>query len=490
MAVYEAAMSGGSTKKTTQENSTTSNTIDPRQLAMLEQNYASAQSHAANLKPYTGSLTAGFNPVQRQAQEMLTGIAGDTGNRASLEAARGNVQALMGYKPGALTAASITPRLVQGQGMSGATVAAAPIAGPQAVTAERINGAQIQGQAPIAADRIAAGQLADTDLSAYMNPDQKAVIDTTLADNERARQIAQQANARKASAAGAFGGSRSAVLDAQTNEAYDRNNASTLANLNAQNFGQAQGAATADINRRLEADQANAGNALTAGQFNANLAQAASLANQQSSNDAARSNAANALGAAQFNAGNDLTAQQFNAGQALQAGLANQQSLNDAARSNAANAQAAALANQNADLTAQQFNAESLRGAQQGDISNALAANGLALNAAGQLIALNNAGLADATSRAGLLGSVGDAQQQLDQAGLDALYQEFQRQQGNELTQQNMLNAALGLIPVQQTTTGSSSGTSTEKSNGGLMGILGGIGALGQGLGAMGVSLL
>lgn len=580
-------MSGGSTKTTKQETSTSSNSIDPRQLAMLEDNYARAKANAGRLNPYDGTLTAGFTPTQVRTQEMLAGIAADGSGRAALTNASTAVQDMLRYRPVALPVANIAAPLVTGpapvaaQDVTAARIAAqAPVqtgatdvalaAAQVPVTAERmaataitpqsalaapmIEAASAAREAPVSAERIAAGQLSGTDLSAYANPFTEAVIDRTLAGHERARRIALAENARKASAANAFGGSRSAVLDARTAEAHDRNTLDVLAGLNRENFTRAQDMALADIDRRFQSDQFNAGNRLaadtlnanlgqqvtlanqaalntlrernaahelSAGQFNANLGQAAALANQAARNDAARFNADSRLSAdtlnanlgqqmvlanqdarnemTRFDAGNALTAGQFNASLGQAAMLANQASDNDAARFNAQNrlsadtlnanlGQQAALANQGAQLSTHQFNAEAARAAAQGDIDNALAAYGLGLNAAGQLVSLNNAGLSDAVTRAGLLGSVGDAQQALAQADLNALYQEYLRQQQFPMAEQQMLNSSLGLIPVQQTTTSNTSGSGTEKTGGGFMGILGGLGALGQGLGAMGLS--
>ena len=580
-------MSGGSTKTTKQETSTSSNSIDPRQLALLEDNYARAKANAGRLKAYDGTLTTGFTPTQVRTQEMLAGIANDGSGRAALTNASGAVQEMLRYRPASLPVANIAAPLVTGatpvaaQGVAASRVAAqAPVqtgatdvalaAAHGPVTAERMAAATIAPQsalnapvidaasaareAPVSAERITAGQLAGTDLSAYANPFTEAVIDRTITGNERARRIALAENARKASAANAFGGSRSAVLDAAMGEAYDRNTLDALAGLNRENFVRSQDMAMADIDRRFQTDQFNAGNRFAAdtlnanlgqqvtlanqaalnaarernaahdiatGQFNANLGQAAALANQAAQNDVARFNAESRLSAdtlnanlgqqvalanqaarnelARFDAGNALNAGQFNASLAQAAALANQASDNDAARFNAGNrlsadtlnanlGQQAMLANQNAEMSTRQFNAEAARAAAQGDIDNALAAYGLGLNAAGQLVSLNNAGLSDAITRAGLLGSVGDAQQALAQAGLNADYQEYLRQQQFPMAEQQMLNSALGLIPVQQTTTSNTSGSGTEKTGGGLMGILGGLGALGQGLGAMGLS--
>lgn len=97
------------------------------------------------------------------------------------------------------------------------------------------------------------GSLAGTDLTPYMNPFQNDVINSTISDQERARQIAQTGDNQRATAAGAFGGSRSGVLNAETNRAYDQNTGTMLAGLNAQNFSQAQGAAQNDIQTKLAA---------------------------------------------------------------------------------------------------------------------------------------------------------------------------------------------------------------------------------------------
>lgn len=84
------------------------------------------------------------------------------------------------------------------------------------------------------------------DLSGFMNPYQKQVTDTTMADLERQRQIQRNADNQSATMAGggsAFGGSRAGVADSLTNDAYFRNAGTTLANLNLGNFNNAQNVA-------------------------------------------------------------------------------------------------------------------------------------------------------------------------------------------------------------------------------------------------------
>ena len=326
----------GSTRTTQQQtqNATSSNAIDPAQLAMLTANYQGAQDRANSLTPYTGQTVAGFNPTQLQAQGVLTGIGNDTSGQTAINRALGTAQGIMGNP--------LNP-----------TVTAAPVSSTP----------------------VTAGMLANTDLSPYLNPYTGDVINASIAQNERARQMAQVADSQAATAAGAFGGSRSGVMASLTNGEYDRNDQSAIAGLNAQNFIQAQNAATGDLNRRLGADQGNQSSA--------------------------------------------LNASEFNSGQGLTAG--------------------------------------------QDSFNNALASAGLTLNAAGQIVALNQAGLQDATARAGLLSSVGDAQQSQEQAQLTAAYNNYLAGQQLTVQQQQLLNSALGMIPVQQTTTSSGSGSGSGK---------------------------
>ena len=105
------------------------------------------------------------------------------------------------------------------------------------------------GQAPpsIAAAQQAAagtGQLfAPTDLSAYTNPFQQQVIDTTLAEINRQGELARNQLAAQGVGAGAFGGSRFGVQGAELDRNLADSRARALAQLNAQNYTQALGTA-------------------------------------------------------------------------------------------------------------------------------------------------------------------------------------------------------------------------------------------------------
>ena len=87
-----------------------------------------------------------------------------------------------------------------------------------------------------------------TQAKAYMNPYLQASLDPQIAEARRQSQITQQQNAAKMTQAGAFGGSRQAILDAETQRALGAN----LANITGAGYNTAYDKAMAQFN----ADQA------------------------------------------------------------------------------------------------------------------------------------------------------------------------------------------------------------------------------------------
>jgi hypothetical protein len=130
-------------------------------------------------------------------------------------------------------------------------------------------------------------------LGAYMNPYQQQVTDRTMQGLERSRQMAQVNDAARMTAARAFGNDRRGIVEAQTNEAYDRNAADTLANLNSTGFGQAASLMQADQNRAFAAQQANQQAGLQGQQLNQGAA--VNLANVGNMQQGAGYDAANAM---------------------------------------------------------------------------------------------------------------------------------------------------------------------------------------------------
>jgi len=165
--------------------------MDPAQLAMLREVYGAGRTLANQpFVPYTGARVAGFNPDQLR----------------QFEATRGLFETGMQFDP--LT------------GISNLATQTTP-------------------------------SLLETDLSAYQSPFTQQVIDTSLSDLDRARQMAVGRDQDRAISAGAFGGSRSGVLEAETNRAFAEQAARTAANLREQGFRQALGAAESDLSRSM-----------------------------------------------------------------------------------------------------------------------------------------------------------------------------------------------------------------------------------------------
>ncbi|MEQ1492491.1 MAG: hypothetical protein ABL932_18255, partial [Terricaulis sp.] len=119
---------------------------------------------------------------------------------------------------------------------------------------------------------VNAQQLSQTDLNPYMNPYTQNVIDTSLNSLDRFRQGAISNNQASATQAGAYGGSRHGVADAETNRGFLDQAGALAANLYNQNFNQAQQGAQFDIGNRLNADQFNVNSGLQGAQFQGNMA--------------------------------------------------------------------------------------------------------------------------------------------------------------------------------------------------------------------------
>jgi len=283
------------------------------------------------------------------------------------------------------------------------------------------NAATLAGSPTVTAQNVQAGQLAGTNLGAYTNPYESQVVGQTLSDLERSRQIQANELARQAQAAGAFGGSRSAILESEANRSYADQAARTAAQLRQSGFANAQQMAQQDIQRRMQADLANQQAGLQAGTTTANLAQQAALANQGAMNQAGQFGASAANQAALQNMAAMNQANQFTSGQGLQAALANQQA--------------------------------GLQGSQQ------------RLSAAGQLGTLSNLGFGMGQQVQSNLSQQGALQQALQQQIIDAARQQYQGYTGAPQQSLSYIAQALGMAPTPQ--------SQTTKNQLGLMDYLG-----------------
>ena len=79
------------------------------------------------------------------------------------------------------------------------------------------------------------------DYQAFMSPYQQEIINTTMADFDRQAQIGSGQVGMNAYTAGAFGGSRQGVAEAEYQSSSDRNRAALLAGLYGQGYDSAQG---------------------------------------------------------------------------------------------------------------------------------------------------------------------------------------------------------------------------------------------------------
>ena len=98
---------------------------------------------------------------------------------------------------------------------------------------------------------MSAPSILDRDIGAYQNPYTQQVIDTTLADLDRSRQMAVSRDQDRAIGSGAFGGSRSGILEAETNRAFADQAARTAAGLRQGGFDRATSLAGQDIGREI-----------------------------------------------------------------------------------------------------------------------------------------------------------------------------------------------------------------------------------------------
>jgi len=382
--------------------------------------------------------------------------------------------------------------------------------GPQSIAQQAMGQTQDAAQSArgignINAQNVNAQTLPQGDLSAYMNPFTQSVIDSSLSTLDKQRQQALNSNADAAINARAFGGSRAAIQDAVTNSQFGSQAAQLAANLNNQNFQQAQTAMQADQGRNLQAQLANQQAGLQAsttnqgkdlnvanmglnaanqfGSLGLNNAQfmtqaANTMGNLGLSNKGQDINAQQALlNSALSQRGQNLDAQRANQSAALQSaglGLQAQQANMNAAFQDRMNAANVAQMNQSADLQNKNMNIGALQNAGSLGLNNAQ----LGVAAGNNLANIANNQGALGQSNASLMGSLANNQQAnylnslnaalagsgmmqaQNQNQLDAQRQFFADQQNSMLAPLNLRMQALGMTPYNTSTssTGSSFG--------------------------------
>jgi len=361
--------------------STQSVSLPAYQEAQAKELFQAGKSLAATpFVPYTGPRVAGFNPDQLQ----------------QFQATRGLFETGMQYDP--LTglqglAQQGTPTIAPITGYQGATIG--DVQGPQAAQIGGVQAPQFQS-------------LLSQDIGAYQNPYQQQVIDQSMADIQRQADISRGQAQSRAIGAGAFGGSRSALLEGESQRPFIEQMARTSAGLRESGFQQAQQAALSDLARQQQLGVFGAGQEQQRALEQAKFGQQAGLTG--------------------FEAQQQRAMRQAELGQ--QAGLAGQ------------------------------------------DIQSRMAmfAPELELRARQQQAGLLGGVGAEQQQRLAGLGQIGQQQQQLQQMGLQAPYEEFQRALAYGPQQFGLLAAGQG---VTTPTTTMSQKTGLGDILGGAAGLLG-----------------
>ena len=325
----------------------------------------------------------------------------------------------------------------------------------QQISTAPIAAQQVQGQT------VDAAQFDPNAMSRYTNPYEDQVVQQTISDLDRARQMTQNQNAASAVSAGAFGGDRQALLEAETDKNFLSEVGRQTGALRQAGYNQGAQMQQADLNRQQQA-----------GMQTAQFGQQANLANQ-----------AQTLAADRASAGYDLQGQTETGRQALQSNLAaNQQNTQRALanqRMSGMDAQLGLQSGMQANQLNQQSDAQNAandlaaqRATQQGNIQAAslnqradLANQDARMRAA---LANQNAGMQAARMNqgaaqqlAGLGGTmrgmqygdaaqlqgVGDAQQAQGQRMLDDRYRRFLDEREYPYRQFDVLRSGAGILP-------------------------------------------
>jgi hypothetical protein len=469
-------LSSSKQKTSSSQNTTETGTTTPQNPQWVVDSIADWTGRIGSMMDADpNGFVAPASPLQQKAwngtgqlDAWKTGMA----TASQLAAAAANRGANLAGTPAQMTAAQRGVSTYAAPRLGGPTLTAANGYRPTDMAAAKVDPAAMahMGYQAIAAN-------ASDRMGAYRNPYEQEVVGTTLADfdADAGRLRAQQA--AQAARTGAFGGSRNAILAAQTEGELARARASTAAGLRAAGFNAAAGLGAADADRATAASQFNTGQMFDTARYNAGsvnaqralqaqLNQGANQFNAQGQTDASRylADARNASGAANAGSQNQFALAQ--AGMDSDAARYGADARNLQQSENMAALNAAAGANMGAGNQFALFNA--------GQQDQAAAR---ALQGAGMLGDLSNQYGAGVRSDLQLLSGLGDQQRQIEQAYRMA-----------PLAQLEMGGKLLGGTPFslfqgqQVDTTGTSNGTSVTRSSPSLFNQLLAAGQLGTSL--------
>jgi hypothetical protein len=381
--------------------------------------------------PYTGPMVAGFSPDQLQQFQATRGMFESGMGYDPTKALQGMAQDQ--YKPSIAPVTGFQAPTIEATQAPGAAQIQAtptfggaqigPVSGPTAAQIGQVSTPQFQG-------------LLSQDIGAYQSPYQQQVIDLAMGDIQKQADIARGGAQDRAIRAGAFGGSRSAILESESQKPYAEAMAKTAAGLRQSGFEQAQAAAQSDLARQQQLGIFGSGQEQQRALQQAQLQQQAGLTGVEQQQQRAIQQAQ--LGQQAGLAGQDIAAQR-----AVQQAQLGQQ----------AGIFGAELGQQRRMQQAQMEQQRQMGGL---DIAGraALAQPSLEMQARAQRAGLLGGLQGQQVQQLGLLGGAGAQQQALQQRAIDAQRGEFQRALGYGPQQIGLLQAGMGTPLVTTTQTG------------------------------------
>lgn len=368
-----------------------SQTYDPSVQPLINNILAGAAGLAQQqYQPYQYNRIAEFDPLQLKAQQAAANMKVSPYIKEAADIAKSAAQkaGAYSYGPGTFSTDTVTSGYTPGK------------FNVNQVTPERV-----------AAERAYTGRFTDPGMaSSYMSPYMQNVVDIQKREAQRQADIAATQRGAQAVGAGAFGGSRQAIMEAEA----QRNLAQQMGDI------QARGsqAAYEQAAQQFQTDEARN---LAMQQSNIQAQLQAALANQQTGLAAALANQAKSLEAQQM----AEQARQFGAESQMRAALSNQ----------AKRLEAQQLAEQS-----RQFGADvGLRGLQS------------AMQGAGQLGMLGQTQFGQAKDIIGLLSTAGGERQARQQAKLTQDYEDFLRQKQFPYQQAQFIMEMARGMPLQST---------------------------------------
>ncbi len=301
------------------------------------------KSAALSEKPYQayeGPRISGFSPMQLQSQQAAANMAPSAATGAGIDVAAEVANRGLGaaYQPGQFQNQFQAPDQYQAGRFGARSIRAPQLQQYQMGPAQQVQAPELQQYQMGPAERVGTDSFTRAGTAeGYMSPYMQNVVDIQQREARRASDIARQGQQAQAVGAGAFGGSRQALVEAER----QRNLATQLGDIQSTGqqaaFQNAQQQFNAEQARQLQAQQANQQAGLTTGLQNLNALLGiqqlgagqnlqSQLANQQAGLTTGQQNLAALLGVQNLGAQQGLQAQQLNQAAQLQAQQLGEQS--------------------------------------------------------------------------------------------------------------------------------------------------------------------